>query len=62
MIRKLSQSWGLLGTVTEYNRFKGVLNFVDSHQIRDKKDYSLLDMDRTGKYLTSRLVSPSTKR
>jgi 5S rRNA maturation endonuclease (ribonuclease M5) len=48
---------GFVGTVTEYNRFKGVLNFVDSHQIRDKKIILLLDMDRTGKYLTSRLVS-----
>lgn len=48
---------GFIGEVTEYNRFKGVLDFVDSHQMMDKKIILLLDMDRTGKYLTSRLVS-----
>ena len=48
---------GFVGEVTEYNRFKGVLDFVDSHQMTDKKIILLLDMDRTGKYLTSRLVS-----
>lgn len=48
---------GFVGEVTEYNRFKGVLDFADSHQMTDKKIILLLDMDRTGKYLTSRLVS-----
>jgi 5S rRNA maturation endonuclease (ribonuclease M5) len=48
---------GFIGEVTEYNRFKGILDFVDSHQMTDKKIILLLDMDRTGKYLTSRLVS-----
>lgn len=48
---------GFIGEVTVYNRFKGVLDFVDSHQMTDKKVILLLDMDRTGKYLTSRLVS-----
>jgi len=48
---------GFIGEVTVYNRFKGVLDFVDSHQLTDKKIILLLDMDRTGKYLTSRLVS-----
>lgn len=48
---------GFVGEVTVYNRFKGILNFVDSHQMTDKKIILLLDMDRTGKYLTSRLVS-----
>jgi 5S rRNA maturation endonuclease (ribonuclease M5) len=47
---------GFVGEVTVYNRFKGILNFVDSHQMTDKI-ILLLDMDRTGKYLTSRLVS-----
>jgi 5S rRNA maturation endonuclease (ribonuclease M5) len=48
---------GFVGEVTEYNRFKGILDFVDSHQMTDKKIILLLDMDRTGKYLSSRLVS-----
>ena len=48
---------GFIGEVTEYNRFKGILDFVDSHQMTEKKIILLLDMDRTGKYLTSRLVS-----
>lgn len=48
---------GFIGQVTVYNRFKGVLDFVDSHQLTDKKIILLLDMDRTGKYLTSRIVS-----
>jgi 5S rRNA maturation endonuclease (ribonuclease M5) len=53
---------GFIGEVTEYNRFKGVLDFVDSHQMMDKKIILLLDMDRTGKYLTSRLVSHFQQR
>jgi 5S rRNA maturation endonuclease (ribonuclease M5) len=48
---------GFIGEVTVYNRFKGVLDFVDSHRMTDKKVILLLDMDRTGKYLTSRLLS-----
>ena len=48
---------GFTGQVTVYNRFKGVLDFVDSQQMNDKKIILLLDMDRTGKYLTSRIVS-----
>jgi 5S rRNA maturation endonuclease (ribonuclease M5) len=48
---------GLIGKATLYNNFKGVLDFVDSHQMSNKKIILLLDMDRTGKYLTSRLVS-----
>jgi 5S rRNA maturation endonuclease (ribonuclease M5) len=53
---------GFVGEVTVYNRFKGVLDFVDSHQMIDKKIILLLDMDRTGKYLTSRLVSLLQRR
>ncbi|MGH9911848.1 MAG: toprim domain-containing protein [Nitrososphaeraceae archaeon] len=48
---------GFVGKVTVFNRFKGILDFVDSHQMTDRKIILLLDMDRTGKYLTSRLVS-----
>ena len=53
---------GFLGEVTVYNRFKGVIDFVDSQETTRKKVILLLDMDRTGKYLTSRLVSLLQRR
>ena len=48
---------GFNGNVTTFNRFKGIANFVDNQHLFSKKIILLLDMDRTGKYLTSRLVS-----
>lgn len=48
---------GFSGKVTVYNRFKGIIDFVDSHSMTNNKIILMLDMDRTGKYLTSRLVS-----
>jgi 5S rRNA maturation endonuclease (ribonuclease M5) len=48
---------GFKGNPTILNHFKGITDFVDNHcQIR-KKIILLLDMDRTGKHLTSKLVS-----
>src|SRR5438067_11499836 len=48
---------GFNGNLTILNHFKGTTDFVDNHcQIR-KKIILLLDMDRTGKHLTSKLVS-----
>ena len=48
---------GFKGNITILNHFKGTTDFVDNHcQIR-KKIILLLDMDRTGKHLTSKLVS-----
>jgi 5S rRNA maturation endonuclease (ribonuclease M5) len=48
---------GFKGNITILNHFKGITDFVDNHcQIR-KKIILLLDMDRTGKHLTSKLVS-----
>jgi 5S rRNA maturation endonuclease (ribonuclease M5) len=48
---------GFKGNLTILNHFKGITDFVDNHcQIR-KKIILLLDMDRTGKHLTSKLVS-----
>ena len=48
---------GFNGNLTILNHFKGITDFVDNHcQIR-KKIILLLDMDRTGKHLTSKLVS-----
>ena len=39
------------------NHFKGITHFVDNHCHIGKKIILLLDMDRTGKHLTSKLVS-----
>lgn len=48
---------GFNGNITILNHFKGITDFVDNHcQIRNKI-ILLLDMDRTGKHLTSKLVS-----
>jgi 5S rRNA maturation endonuclease (ribonuclease M5) len=48
---------GFKGNLTVYNRFKGITDFVDSHSRIRAKIILLLDMDRTGKYLTSRIIS-----
>jgi 5S rRNA maturation endonuclease (ribonuclease M5) len=53
---------GFVGHVTALNRFKGINNFVDSHCLIDKKIILLLDMDRTGKYLTSKLLKQLQSR
>lgn len=48
---------GFNGDLIILNHFKGITDFVDNHcQIRNKI-ILLLDMDRTGKHLTSKLVS-----
>ena len=48
---------GFSGNVAVFHHFKGILDFLDKHDGTGKKIILLLDMDRTGKYLTSRLVS-----
>jgi len=50
-------SIGFDGESTLFNKFKGVTDFVDSHSMVRKKIILLFDMDRTGKRLTSELVS-----
>lgn len=50
-------SIGFTGNPTVFHNFKGVADFVDVHGHTGRKIILLLDMDRTGKYLTSRLVS-----
>lgn len=55
-------SIGFTGIPAVFHNFKGVADFVDSHSHTDKKIILLLDMDRTGKYLTSRLVSQLQSR
>ena len=53
---------GYTGHVTALNRFKGINNFVDSQCAIDRKIILLLDMDRTGKYLTSKLMKQLQSR
>ena len=50
-------SIGFTGNPAVFHNFKGVADFVDTHAHIGRKIILLLDMDRTGKYLTSRLVS-----
>jgi 5S rRNA maturation endonuclease (ribonuclease M5) len=47
---------GFKGQVTVLNRYKGINDFVDNHYWIQKKIILLLDMDRTGKYMTSKLL------
>jgi 5S rRNA maturation endonuclease (ribonuclease M5) len=47
---------GFTGSPAVFHNFKGIADFVGSHD-HDKKIILLLDMDRTGKHLTSRLLS-----
>jgi len=49
-------SIGFNGQVTILNRYKGINGFVDNHYRVQKKIILLLDMDRTGKYMTSKLL------
>ena len=54
---------GFTGNPTVFHHFKGMANFIDSQDHSDKKKIILLlDMDRTGKYLTSRLLSQLQSR
>ena len=54
---------GFTGNPTVFHHFKGMANFIDSQDHSDKKKIILLlDMDRTGKYLTSKLVSQLQSR
>jgi 5S rRNA maturation endonuclease (ribonuclease M5) len=53
---------GCTGHVMALNRFQGINNFVDSQCAIDRKIILLLDMDRTGKYLTSKLMKQLQSR
>jgi 5S rRNA maturation endonuclease (ribonuclease M5) len=54
---------GFTGSLAVFHHFKGIADFLDSHDSASKKKIILLlDMDRTGKYLTSRLVSQLQSR
>ncbi|HVX01970.1 MAG TPA: toprim domain-containing protein [Nitrososphaera sp.] len=47
---------GFTGNPAVFHHFKGIADFVDCHGNDKKKIILLLDMDRTGKYLTSKLL------
>jgi 5S rRNA maturation endonuclease (ribonuclease M5) len=53
---------GFTGNPAVFHHFKGIADFLDSHDSERKKIILLLDMDRTGKYLTSRLASQLQSR
>lgn len=53
---------GFTGSPAVFHHFKGIADFLDSHESTGRKMILLLDMDRTGKYLTSRLVSQLQSR
>jgi 5S rRNA maturation endonuclease (ribonuclease M5) len=53
---------GFTGTPAVFHHFKGIADFLDNHDGAGRRIILLLDMDRTGKYLTSRLVSQLQSR
>ncbi|MCI0565006.1 MAG: toprim domain-containing protein [Nitrososphaera sp.] len=53
---------GFTGSAAVFHHFRGIADFLDSHDSERNKMILLLDMDRTGKYLTSRLVSQLQSR
>jgi 5S rRNA maturation endonuclease (ribonuclease M5) len=48
---------GFNGNLTVFYHFRGITDFVDNYHLNRKKIILLLDMDRTGKKLTSKLVT-----
>ena len=53
---------GFTGNPAVFHHFKGIADFLDYHESERKKMILLLDMDRTGKYLTSKIVSQLQSR
>lgn len=47
---------GFIGRPAVFHHFRGVSDFVDCHEEMGQKIILLLDMDRTGKSLTSKLL------
>jgi 5S rRNA maturation endonuclease (ribonuclease M5) len=47
---------GFKGEILVYNNFKGIINFVDYVSKRRRKVILLLDRDRNGKSLTSKIL------
>ena len=53
---------GFTGNPAVFHHFKGIADFLDYHQNDGKKMILLLDMDRTGKQLTRKIVSQLQSR
>lgn len=47
---------GFLGEILVYNNFKGIINFVDYVTRKGRKVILLLDRDRKGRTLTSKIL------
>ena len=47
---------GFLGEILVYNNFKGIINFVDYVTRKERKVILLLDRDRKGRTLTSKIL------
>src|SRR5262245_5653839 len=50
-------SVGFTGTPTVFHHFKGIADFLDFHEPGGRRMVLLLDMDRTGKNLTRKILS-----
>ena len=48
---------GFNGNLTVFHHFRGITDFVDNYHLNRKKIILLLDMDKKGKQLTSKLVT-----
>ena len=53
---------GFTGSPAVFHHFKGIADFLDFHESERKKIILLLDMDRTGKHLTRKIVSQLQSR
>lgn len=47
---------GCKGEILIYNNFKGIINLIDHVSRKDKKVILLLDRDKKGKILTSKII------
>jgi len=47
---------GFMGEILVYNNFKGIINFVDHVSRKGRKVILLLDRDRKGRSLTSKIL------
>jgi 5S rRNA maturation endonuclease (ribonuclease M5) len=53
---------GFTGSPAVFHHFKGIADFLDFHETERKKMILLLDMDRTGKHITRKIVSQLQSR
>ena len=53
---------GFTGSPAVFHHFKGIADFLDCHDDDRKKMILLLDMDRTGRHITRKIVSQLQSR